>query len=81
MKQITFYRGSVFSGKVQETPSGTVLYVDGATQADIVYRPYTANYLDAASKTFFVTATRRRYKTLNAACAAVVEHDKNKEKA
>ncbi len=70
---ITFYRGNEYQGNTRETSSGTVTYVGGATPADIVFRRYTANYKDIADKKFFVTVTRRRYATLEAAVAAVVK--------
>jgi len=70
---ITFYRGNDYVGNARETSSGTVTYVGGGTPADIVFRRYTADLADVADKKFFVTATRRRYATLEAAAAAAVK--------
>ena len=73
MSTITYYRGNDFTGKARETPSGAVVYVGGGTPADIVFRKYTADYRTHADKKMFVTSTRRRYATLEAAAAAVVK--------
>lgn len=69
---ITFYCGPARAGKVRETPSGVVTYVD-VPGADINYKNFVADYSDVANKKFLVTATRRRYGTLEAAAAAVVK--------
>lgn len=69
---ITFFRGPSFAGKVRNTPSGDVTYVD-VPGADICFKQYTADYGDVAAKKFLVTSTRRRYATLEAAAAAVVK--------
>ena len=69
---ITLYRGAAFAGETRSTESGVVTYVD-TPGADIVFKKYTQDYSDIADKKFFVTRTRRRYKTLEAAAAAVVK--------
>lgn len=70
---ITFYRGNDFAGNTRQTPSGTVQYVGGSQPADICFKKYTADFSASAEKRFFVTATRRRYATLDAAAAAVAK--------
>lgn len=75
---ITFYRGAAFAGETRSTESGVVTYVD-TPGADIVFKKYTQDYSDIADKKFFVTRTRRRYKTLEAAAAAVVKASTTQE--
>lgn len=75
---ITFYRGAAFAGTTRTTESGVVTYLD-TTPADIVFMKYTQDYSDIADKKFFVTRTRRRYKTLEAAAAAVVKASTTQE--
>ena len=73
MLPITFYRGTSFVGKKVATRSGEVCFVDAITPSDITYRPLAADYSTGASKKFYVTATRRRYGSLEAAAAAAVK--------
>lgn len=67
---ITFNRGHKFAGRERVTPSGRVMYVEGA--ADIVYMKYTNDY-KYTDRNYLVTSTKRRYRTLDAASAAVVK--------
>lgn len=71
---ITFFRGHEFTGKAKEFESASVVYISPAPgeKADVEFRKYTANYIDYADRKFFVNATRRRYKTLEAAVEAAV---------
>lgn len=70
---ITFYRGNDFAGNTRQTTSGTVQFVGASQPADICFKRYTADLSASADKKFFVTATRRRYATLEAAAAAVAK--------
>lgn len=72
-KPILFYRGSAFKNRVTKTKSGEVHFVDAITHADIDYRKFTANYREGASRPYFVLESRIRYRTLEAAAAAVVK--------
>lgn len=56
-----------------------VEYVNGA--ADITYQRYTSDYSAYADRKYRVTSTGRRYKTLEAAAAAVVRNRLAKEAA
>ena len=70
---ITFHRGNAFAGKTRSTKYGEVIYVGADVPADIDYRQFTADYSDSATRKFMVTATRRRYGSLETAAAAAVK--------
>ncbi len=70
---ITVYRGSSFAGMTRQTNSGLVEFVNATTAADIVYKPLIGHQ-QAAKRPYFVTATRRRYSTLESAATAVLKH-------
>lgn len=70
---ITFFRGHDFAGNTRQTTSGTVQYVGSGQPADICFKKFTADYSTYAEKKFLVTATSRRYATLDAAAAAVAK--------
>lgn len=73
MNTITYRYDAESAGKTRATAAGAVEYVADERNADIVFRKYTADYSTTADKKFMVTATRRRYATLEAAAAAVVK--------
>lgn len=71
---VTYRRENRAPGITQAVDNFTVLYVgDDAPPPDIEFKRFTRNYEYTADRKFVVTATRRRYKTLEAAARAVIK--------
>ena len=67
-------------GATQDIAQAAVHFVDpGAGRADIEYRRFVKNYDSVALRRYFVTATRQRYATLEAAVRAVIAHRATQE--
>ena len=76
---ITYFHPQRMAGLTREIDNFTVLYIANGdsilgNDVDVVYRRYVADYSKSADRRFFVTATRRRYATLDAAVRAVIKY-------